>query len=420
MTDPAPNELIEGDAVDVLVIGAGPAGLMAAEEAASRGARVLVVDQMPSVGRKLLMAGKSGLNLTHAEPCNQFLSRYGADTGRLKPILDVFGPEALRAWAKDLGQEMFAGSSGRVLPKAMKASPLLRAWLARLVELGVRIETRTRLKAIEPGRAQVVGPQGARWLKARATVLALGGASWPRLGSDGKWPDLLTRLGLEMAPFRASNVGWRCAWSPFFVEKFAGAPIKAIRVWPTGTPERTSRGELTATEHGLEGGGLYPLAPALLAMDKPSLTFDLAPDRSEAALTEALTRLGEKKQSLANRLRRAARITGVKAALLREAGATPAEPRALAKRIKALEIPLLGPRPIEEAISTTGGVRWDDLDEQLMIAGAPGIFVAGEMVDWDAPTGGYLLTACFAMGRWVGAAASQWALRQEKRPPNVD
>lgn len=404
------------DATDVLVVGGGPAGLMAAEAAARAGARVLVVERMPSVGRKLLMAGKSGLNLTHAEPDRRFRARFGESAGRLSPILDAFPAGALRDWAAGLGQDTFEGPSGRVFPRAMKASPLLRAWLARLADLGVRIETRARLTALDGRTARLETPAGERQVTAGAVILTLGGASWPRLGSDGAWPPLVAALGGGVAPFRASNVGWRVAWSAGFAERFAGAPVKAIRLWASDAPETGSRGELAITKDGLEGGGLYPLAPALHAMAAPALTLDLAPDRTEAALTGALARTLEKKQSMANCLRRAARIAGAKAGLLREAGqlsgagGLPSDAAALARRIKAVRLPLLGPQPIEQAISTAGGVTWDALDDRLMLTAAPGVFAAGEMVDWDAPTGGYLLTACFAMGRWAGAAAADFAL----------
>ncbi|MCI4662377.1 MAG: TIGR03862 family flavoprotein [Neomegalonema sp.] len=408
-------------ACDVAVIGGGPAGLAAAETACAAGARVAVFDAMPSLGRKLLMAGKSGLNLTHAEPYAGFAARYREAAPFLRPMLDAFPPEALRAWCDGLGIETFTGSSGRVFPVAMKASPLLRAWLARLAAAGVTFHPRHRFEGWDGEALRFSTLQGERLVEAGACVLAMGGASWPRLGSDGTWAALfatealaplntealapLTPAALE--PFAPSNAGIEIGWSVPFVERFAGEPVKAVRL---RVGDQVLQGEFVITRRGAEGSAIYALGPAIRAQAAPELILDLAPDRSLEAVRTALER-APTRLSQSNRLRRALRLEGVKAGLLREAGPLPDTPAALAARIKALGLAIDGLAGIERAISTAGGLRLDQLDERLMLRARPGVFAAGEMLDWDAPTGGYLLTACLATGRWAGCWAGRWAGR---------
>lgn len=392
--------------IDLAVIGGGPAGLAAAEAAAESlgaGARIAVFEAKPSLGRKLLMAGKSGLNITHAEPLDLLLSRYRGCDGPVRAAIEGFAPEAICAWMAGLGQESFTGSSGRVFPVAMKASPLLRAWLARLAALGVETRPRWRWRGMK-GRAHVFDtPDGPRRVAARASVLAMGGASWPRLGSDGAWAPVLAALGVEVEPFRPSNIGWRVDWSDYFRQRFAGAPLKPVRLFAGA---RSAQGELIVTGYGLEGGPLYALAPELLAGGRARL--DLAPDRSLEALAAALTK-PRGGNSFANWLRKAARLDAAKIALLREPGGQPPpeDPAALAARVKSLPLALAGPRPIEEGISTAGGLACEALTPELELSAAPGLFAAGEMLAWDAPTGGYLLSGCLATGRLAGAAAAR-------------
>ncbi|MGB3406483.1 MAG: TIGR03862 family flavoprotein [Jannaschia sp.] len=375
----------------VAVIGAGPAGLMAAEAAALAGARVQVFDRMPSPARKFLMAGKSGLNITHTDP--DIAAAYGCPD--LLPMLHAFGPTRIRDWMLGLGQTSFAGPTGRVFPDAMKASPLLRAWLARLDTLGVTLNRRARWTGWD-GLALTF--DGAPPVTPRATVLALGGASWRRLGSDGAWADL---FGADVAPFRPANVGLRIDWSPHMARHF-GAAVKNTGLIVGGV---TQRGEFTISSEGIEGGGLYPLTPAL--RDGAPLALDLKPDLSEAETRARLATRG--KESLPNHLRRALRLTPVQIALLQEfARPLPAD---LTPVIKALHVDLKGPRNLDQAISTAGGLRWEALDDALMLKHRAGTFAAGEMLDWEAPTGGWLLTACLATGRWAGAAAAAYALR---------
>ncbi len=402
---------------DVAVVGGGPAGLAAAETAAEAGARVVLLDRMPSLGRKLLMAGKSGLNLTKDAPLDAFLSSYrGSHAAAARDAVRGFGPEALRDWARGLGVETFVGSSGKVFPKEMKASPLLRAWLARLSGLDVEIRTRSRLGGLDretspdawrldlETSAPRQGLDGETFeARARAVVLALGGASWPRLGSDGLWRPRIEALGIETAPFSASNVGWRSAWSAVFRDRFAGRPLKNVALEAGG---RRRRGELVVTSYGLEGGPLYALGPEIAAVGG-RVAIDLAPDRSRERLEAALAS-GPGKATVSAWLRKRAGLDPIKIGLLREAGPIdPAPP--LAERIKGLGLRLDGPRPIEEAISSSGGVSGGALEADLMARAAPGLFCAGEMTDWDAPTGGYLLTGCVAMGRAAGRAAASWA-----------
>ncbi len=393
------------------IIGGGPAGLMAAEAAAMGGARVVVFDAMPSIGRKLLMAGKSGLNITHGEDHAALLGRYGAARARLEAALDDFNATALREWCAGLGIETFVGSSGRVFPKAMKASPLLRAWLGRLAGLGVEIRTRHRWVGFEGDALLFDAPDGRIEEHFDATVLALGGASWPRLGSDGSWVNLLAERGIPVAPFRPANCGFEVAWSPVFVERFAGEPVKAVTASSTAGSQQ---GEFVVSQWGIEGSLVYAHAAALRdeleQHGVAALELDLAPGRTVERLARDLERQPAK-ASFANRLRKGAGLDGVKLGLLRELipDVVALAPPALARQIKALNLPVHKTRPIEEAISVAGGVAWKDVDETYMLRAMPGVFVAGEMLDWEAPTGGYLLTACFATGRAAGLAAAGFA-----------
>ncbi|RAI59857.1 TIGR03862 family flavoprotein [Roseicella frigidaeris] len=394
-----------GEQPEVVVIGAGPAGLMAAEAAATGGAAVTVLDHMPSPARKLLIAGRGGLNLTHAEPLPRFLARYGAGQDWLAPWIEAFPPAALIAWAEGLGQPVFTGTSGRVFPRAMKASPLLRAWLARLAGLGVALRPRHRWRGWEAGALAFETLAGTLRLRPAATVLALGGASWPRLGADGAWAALLEGV----APLRPANCGFRIAWSAPLRQRFAGAPLKRIALAFQG---ETVRGEAVLTETGIEGGAVYALSGALreaiAAWGPVELALDLRPDLPAAALAARLDgpRGGV---SLANHLRRAG-LAPVGIALVQEAlraGAT----APLSRLVKALPLRLEAPMGLERAISSAGGLRRAMLDERLMLRDRPGVFACGEMLDWEAPTGGYLLQACFATGRGAGLAALAWARR---------
>ena len=382
---------------DALVIGAGPAGLMAAEVLAAAGARVLVAEAMPSVGRKFLMAGKSGLNLTKAEDPGRFSAAY--DAPWLVPMLAAFGPEQVADWCRGLGQEVFTGSSGRVFPVAMKASPLLRSWLMRLAGQGVTVRTRWRWVGFS-GAAVFDTPEGPVTLTPRVTVLALGGASWARLGSDGAWAGLLAQAGVEIAPLRPSNVGFDVKWSAQMARHF-GVPVKGVALClPNG---RRERGEFVVTAQGVEGGGIYAVGRALMA--GASVALDLAPDLEVQALTLRLQ--GRAGETVTNRLRKAG-FPAVSVALAQEWGRPlPQGANELANRIKALPVPLTGPGRIDRAISTAGGVARGALTDDLELRALPGVFACGEMLDWDAPTGGYLLTACLATGRWAGKAAAR-------------
>lgn len=403
---------------NVLVVGAGPAGLMAAEVLAAAGVAVDVVDAMPSVGRKFLLAGKGGLNLTHAEPLPQFEQRYGARQPQVARLLQGFGPDALRAWAQALGVDTFVGSSGRVFPTDMKAAPLLRAWLHRLREAGVRFHMRERwLGWNEAGGLRLSTPQGEVTRSARAVVLALGGASWARLGSNGAWVPLLQARGVPVAPLVPANCGFDKAggWSEFFASRFAGQPFKSVAIrFANHQGQRFERkGEFVATATGVEGSLVYA-ASALLrdeiaATGQATFALDLLPDRTPAqVLAEVAHRRGSR--SLSSHLKSRLHIDGIKAALLHELldKATLNDPSRLAAALKALPITLAAPRPIDEAISTAGGVPFEAMDAHLMLKALPGVFCAGEMLDWEAPTGGYLLTACFASGRVAGEGARAW------------
>jgi uncharacterized flavoprotein (TIGR03862 family) len=431
---PARDEDFDG----VAVVGAGPTGLMAAEAIAAAGVAVQVFDAMPSAGRKFLLAGRGGLNLTHSEPIEPFLSRYGKAEARIAPLLEAFGPDALREWAHELGIDTFVGSSGRVFPKEMKAAPLLRAWLHRLRAAGARFRMRHRWTGWdEAGRLRFESPQGPIALRARAVVLSLGGASWARLGSDGAWVGPLQARGVPVAPLLPANCGFDLGtlagrnepgWSAHFVERFAGQPLKTVAAAvdadapPEALPWRI--GDFVITDTGIEGTLVYALSAdlrdAIAANGGVTLRIDLTPGRSRERLATDLAK-PRGGRSFANHLRARAGIDGAKAGLLREAlgaeglAAATQDPSRLADAIKALPLPLARPRPIDEAISTGGGVRFEALDEALMVRSLPGLFCAGEMLDWEAPTGGYLLTACFASGRVAGAGAARFA--KEGRGP---
>jgi uncharacterized flavoprotein (TIGR03862 family) len=395
----------------VAIIGGGPAGLMAAEAAVARGAKVDLYDAMPSVGRKFLMAGKSGLNLTHAEPFPQFMARFGPDRGRLEPIVAAFDPAAIRAWAAGLGIETFVGSSGRVFPVDFKAAPLLRAWIRRLRAAGVRFHVRHRwIGWNDAGQLIFETAGGPAAIPADATILSPGGASWPKLGSDGAWVDLLRARGVEIAPLLPANCGFDVGWSEHFRDRFAGQPVKPVTL---SAGRESHRGEFVVTADGVEGSGIYPLSAKLrdeiAAHGSATLTVDLLPDYSPDRLAAAL-RQPRGSRSLAEHLRRTVGITGVKAGLLREFCPPDilADPAMLARTMKSLAVPLKSPRPIAEAISSAGGIGWEGLSESLMLIAIPGTFAAGEMLDWEVTTGGYLLTACMALGKRAGEGAADW------------
>jgi uncharacterized flavoprotein (TIGR03862 family) len=390
----------------VAVIGGGPAGLMAAEELATAGLAVTVYDRMTSVGRKFLLAGRGGLNLTHSEPLETFLTRYRPAPPRLAAAIRAFPPERLRAWCEALGQPTFVGSSGRVFPTAMKASPLLRAWLRRLQGVGVTFALRHRFAGWnDAGSLVFTRPDGATVTdKPDAAVLALGGASWPRLGSDGAWAGVLARAGVTVMPLQPANCGFRADWSAEFSARRAGAPLKRIAVT---FGDRTVRGEAVITQDGLEGGTIYalsgPLRDATVSLGEATVTIDLRPDLGEVELAGRLA-VRRKKETLSTALRKHAKLSPPAIDLLRESAARAGRrvadlpPAELAQLIKAAPVRLLATAPIGRAISTAGGVSFDAVDDRFMLQQRPGVFVAGEMLDWDAPTGGYLLQASFATG----------------------
>ena len=393
----------EPEALDAVVIGAGPAGLMAAQMLLNAGRRVELFEAKPSVGRKLLMAGKSGLNLTKDQPADAFLAAYAEAAPHLAPMIGEFGPQQVIAWAEALGQPVFTGSSRRVFPVAMKASPLLRAWLGDLRAQGLALRLRWQWQGWERGALRFATPQGARSVRPAVTVLALGGASWARLGSDGRWAGPLAEAGVGMAPFQPANMGFNVAWSAHMAPHF-GAPLKAVALIAA---EHSLRAEAMISRHGLEGGGIYALSRKL--REGHDLRIDLFPDRTAEELVQRLQQR-PLKESLTNRLRKGLGLSGARLALALELmRPRNAPPAGMAAALKALSVPIQGPRPLDEAISVAGGIRWDALDEHLMIRALPGVFVAGEMIDWEAPTGGYLLTACLATGRWAGCAAAQYS-----------
>ncbi len=398
---------------NVVVIGGGPGGLMAAEVISGAGHLVRLYDAMPSVGRKFLMAGKGGLNLTHSETLEKFLVRYGKKRQQLQPMITAFGPSALRDWAHALGIETFVGTSGRVFPSDFKAAPLLRAWLHRLRGSGVQFHMRHRWTGWSAvGALKFQTSQGEIRVNGDAAVLALGGGSWARLGSDGAWVSLLEAKKIQVAALEPANCGFDVSWSEHFRQKFAGAPVKAVAA-SANCESLSVRGEFVITETGIEGGLIYVLSALLrdeiAASGYASVTLDLAPDRDTRRLIEDLSR-PRGSESTANFLRRRAGIEGVKAGLLREVLAAQdfADPMRVACAIKALHLRLNAARPIDEAISTAGGVAFDEVDSRLMLKALPGVFCAGEMLDWEAPTGGYLLTGCFASGRQAGLGVVEW------------
>jgi uncharacterized flavoprotein (TIGR03862 family) len=394
----------------VIIIGAGPAGLFAAEKLAASGHHVTIHDRMPSPARKFQLAGRGGLNLTHSEPPEAFLGRYGESRAVLEPIIRKFDPEALRAWCHGLGEVTFVGSSGRVFPKSFKASPLLRAWLRRLAGAGVTLVSGSRWMGWHADGSLRFIRDGVETREvADATLLATGGASWPRMGSDGGWVPLLEARGIDITPLWPANCGVETPWSPFFREKFAGLPLKRIALSFGG---RTVRGEAVITAEGLEGGAVYALGAELrvaVHSGAAAIEIDLRPDLSRQQLAELL-RLGRKGDSLSNRLRKQAGLSPQAASLLREARADVAQldATALAGLIKALPITVTGFRPVDRAISTAGGVSWSALDDGLMLKSFSGVFCAGEMIDWEAPTGGYLLQACFATGAAAADGINRW------------
>jgi len=399
----------------VAIIGAGPAGLMAAEVLAQGGVTVTVYDAMPSAGRKFLMAGRGGLNLTHSEALPAFLARYREAMPNLKAAIEAFPPQALRDWSEALGQETFVGSSGRVFPKAFKASPLLRAWLRRLDSMGVQLTLRHRWTGWDDqGRLRFQAPDGLQFVEASATVLALGGASWPRLGSDGAWAETLAAKGVQILPLRPANSGFTVAWSDIFRERFEGQPLKGIAL----TFDRhTVRGEAIITRTGIEGGAVYALSAelreAILRDGMATLNVALRPEAEIGELTAKLS-VPKGKQSFSNFLRKAANLSPVAIGLLQEAAKVSGMSLSalasadLASLIQAAPVQLNGVSPIARAISTAGGIAFDELDGDFMLRRLPGVFAAGEMLDWEAPTGGYLLQASFATGVAAGRGALKW------------
>lgn len=393
----------------VAIIGAGPAGLMAAEVIARGGARVMIYDRMPSAGRKFLMAGRGGLNLTHSEPLDTFMTRYGQAASNLRTAIEAFPPDALRAWSADLGQPTFVGSSGRVFPESFKASPLLRAWLRRLDEQGVGLLLRHRwIGWSESGHLQFQAPDGSHEIRADAVLLALGGASWPRLGSDGSWIAALSGRSIAVSPLQPANCGFAVSWSDIFRDRFEGSPLKGVSLTFGSS---TIRGEVMVTRAGLEGGGIYalstPLRDEITRVGNAILHIGLRPDIAASNLERRLS-TPRKKQSFSTFLRKTIGLPPVAIGLLHEAAAGMKldlpylPPDRLAQLLNAVPVHLNGTAPIAKAISTAGGVAWDQVDERLMLRKRPGAFIAGEMLDWEAPTGGYLLQAAFATGAIAG------------------
>jgi len=397
----------------VAIIGGGPAGLMAAEVISAQGhsVQVDVYDSMPSMGRKLLMAGKSGLNITHSDPFDVFVAKYGKQREYIKPMLKTFGSNELRQWVHGFGIETFVGTSGRVFPMGMKASPLLRAWLKRLDKAGVKVHLRHKWLGWNGDQSlKFSTPDGEKNIKADAVVLALGGGSWSRLGSDGAWASWLEQVGAKVEALKPSNCGFDVGWSPHFREKYNGHPIKSVIL---SFGDFRQQGEFIVTKEGVEGGLIYTASAMIrneiYANGKAVISLDLKPDRTVEWLVDKLSR-PRGSRSLASYLEKTLGIHGVKSGLLREFVSkedfTNAE--RLASFIKELPLPLIAPRPLDEAISTAGGVTFESLDENLMLRSLPGVFCAGEMLDWEAPTGGYLLTACFASGYVAGHEVLRW------------
>jgi uncharacterized flavoprotein (TIGR03862 family) len=400
----------------VAIIGGGPAGLMAAEVLIQGGIQVDLYDAMPSMGRKFLVAGKGGLNLTHSEPFPQFLARYGDRRPQLETLLTDFGPEQLRAWARGLGFETFVGTSGRVFPVGMKTTPILRAWLERLHLGGVTFHQRHKWLGWNADNSlRFETPTREISVQADAVVLALGGGSWPQTGSTGAWVPLLTGHGVAVAPLKPSNCGFDVAWSEHLRTRFAGQPLKSVTVSFADSKGNVflQQGEFIVTETGVEGSLIYACSALLRdeieASGRAVIRLDLAPGWTHERLVERLSR-PRGSRSMASHLEKATGLKGVKAGLLWEFITKPdfADPSHLANAIKDLPIPLLAARPLEEAISSAGGVAFEALDEHLMIRSLPGVFCVGEMLDWEAPTGGYLLTACMSTGRWAAEGVRKW------------
>jgi uncharacterized flavoprotein (TIGR03862 family) len=418
LTRPANGPLEGSQRKTVAIIGGGPAGLMAAEVLSQAGVKVDLYDAMPSVGRKFLMAGKGGMNITHSEPSDKFLSRYGSRRAYIKPMLDAFGPEALQAWLRELGVETFIGSSGKVFPVDMKAAPLLRAWLHRLRVNGVNFCMRHQWLGWvdgEQGTLRFLTPAGEAVVNADAVVLALGGGSWARLGSTGAWVPLLVQQGVAVEPLQPSNCGFDVGWSEFFQSRFAGQPLKSVLASFTNSAgaEFRQQGELIVTSDGVEGSLIYKMSAMLreqiAATGTATIYLDLAPGKDKQFLIDRISQ-SRGKHSIASHLRKRIGIDGLKAGLLREVLLKEDfdEPVRLCTAIKALPVRLVTARPIDEAISSAGGVTFEALDKHLMIRVMPGVFCAGEMLDWEAPTGGYLLTACFASGYVAGKGVWAW------------
>jgi hypothetical protein len=407
---------------DIAIIGAGPAGLMAAEVLAQGGVGVTVYDAMPSAGRKFLMAGRGGLNLTHSEPLPAFLSRYREAMPRLAAAIEAFPPDQLRAWCEALGQPTFVGSSGRVFPKAFKASPLLRAWLRRLDAMGVQFRLRHRWTGWDGnGRLLFQAPDGPHAVEARATVFALGGASWPRLGSDGGWAKTLAMKGVAISPLRPANCGFTVIWSDIFRDRFEGHPLKGVAL---SFGSHTVRGEAMIARTGIEGGAIYALSAelreAIMKAGQATLQIALRPEMAAADLIARLSAPREK-QSLSTWFRKAAQLSPVAIGLLREAARasgiplTSLSPEGLAELVNGVPVQLNGVVPIARAISTAGGISFDELDSDFMVRRLPGVFAAGEMLDWEAPTGGYLLQASFATGAAAGRGVLKFLSRCDDR-----
>jgi hypothetical protein len=400
----------------VAIIGGGPAGLMAAEVLCQGGVKVDLFDAMPSVGRKFLMAGKGGMNITHSEPLRAFAGRYGSREKNIAPLLESFNPEALRAWIHTLGIETFVGSSGRVFPREMKAAPLLRAWLHRLREAGVSFHMRHRwLGWDEHNVLRFATPDAEKLIQADTVILALGGGSWAHLGSDGLWIPLLAQRGVSVAPLKPANCGFNSNWSEHFSTRFSGEPIKTVALSYTDIAgiEHRKQGEIMITSNGIEGGLVYALSAGLRDRiadnGNVQIYLDLLPDKDEQQVINEIAH-PRGSRSMSSHLQSRLGIKGVKAGLLRELidAETYANPKRLGAAIKHLPLTLIAPRALNEAISSAGGLVFETLDEQLMIRNLPGVFCAGEMLDWEAPTGGYLLTACFASGKTAGLGALNW------------
>ncbi|MGI8820179.1 MAG: NAD(P)/FAD-dependent oxidoreductase [Chthoniobacterales bacterium] len=390
----------------VLIVGGGPAGLRAAEVAATAGAKVILCEAQPSVGRKFLVAGRGGLNLTHSEPVEKFPARYRAREERWRDLLAEFGPVELQVWASEVGVETYHGTSGRVFPRGQKAAVLLRAWMERLRRLEVDIRTGARLASLRPAgvgwSATLERAEESFSVAAKAVVLALGGASWPDTGSDGSWPQILTGMAVAIAPWVPANCGWEVDWPADLLERAEGLPLKNLTA---SVGAESVSGELLITRYGLEGGAIYRLGPALREMRSPMITLDLKPQLTAAALHARLAAAPSE-----SNWQRSLKLSPAAAALLQTLfGEETAEPERLVRRVKALPLQLTGPRPIAEAISSAGGICWDELDEMLMLRRCPGLFAAGEMIDWEAPTGGYLLQGCFSTGTRAGRAAARFS-----------